>query len=399
MYVLAIALFALVFTAAPAKAQEIIGVIAEIENTAAILPAGSPEGTEPTAAQIGQEIHLNDTVITGEDSRAHLLLIDDTEVTLGNNASFLVDEYVFSEETATTNRAKFNILRGPFLFVSGLITKNEDPNVTINTTYGAIGIRGTTVWGGILDDGDYSVFLLDGEITYQTKRGRVKLTPGQGTSAYSERAIPTRAKIWGQPKIDAAVATITLSDAETVQARIAEFKETHQALRKKHIDNTQQRTEDKLENNQEQQQERLENKTEKRTRYVPQRAAPAPESQITEEAAAPAPAAVPVEPVEVEDDLTAHIPEPDETEAPDEQELIDSIKEEADAQPIVEVIEPVEPAKPVAPTKPTEPVEIPAEEPAPRMPPIPREGNDAPDFEKWEQQHIERETGRAPSAL
>ena len=392
MHILAIALFALIFTASPAKAQEAIGVIAEIENSASILLAGSPEGSEAVDAQIGQEVRMNDTILTGEDSRAHVLLIDDTEITLGSNSEFKIDEYVFTEDTPETNKAKFSILRGPFLFVSGLVSKRETPDVTIETTFGSIGLRGTTVWGGMLNERDYSVFLLDGEVTYQTKRGRVKLTPGQGTDAYSDRAIPSRAKIWAQPKIDAAVATIALRDPEAVQARIAELKQTHQALRKSHIDNIQQRQEENLETQQEKKQERLENKTENRTRYVPD--ARTEETQDNPEEM-PAPPAMPVEPV-VEDDLSAHVPEPDETETPDESEMIEVIKQEAESAVNVEAPEVIQ--EPDTP-KTTEPIEIPVEEAEPEMPQIPREGNDAPDFEKWEQQHIERETGRAPSAL
>lgn len=392
MHILAIALFALIFTALPAKAQEAIGVIAEIENSASILLAGSPEGTEAIEAQIGQEVRMNDIILTGEDSRAHLLLIDDTEITLGSNGEFKIDEYVFTEDTPETNRAKFSILRGPFLFVSGLVSKRETPDVTIQTTYGSIGLRGTTVWGGMLDERDYSVFLLDGEVTYQTKRGRVKLTPGQGTDAYSDRAIPSRAKVWGQPKIDAAVATIALRDPEAVQARIAELKQTHQALRKSHTDNLQQRQEEKQETQQEKQQERLENKTEKRTRYVPETRT---EETTAVEEEMPAPPAMPVEPV-LEDDLSAHVPEPDETETPDEEQVMEAIKQETENAE--NIVAPETPEVPDVPN-PTDPVEIPAEETAPAMPPIPREGNDAPDFEKWEQQHIQRETGRAPSAL
>ena len=392
MHILAIALFALIFTASPAKAQEAIGVIAEIENSASILLAGSPEDTEAVAVQIGQEVHMNDIILTGEDSRAHLLLIDDTEITLGSNSEFKIDEYVFTEDTPETNRAKFSILRGPFLFVSGLVSKRETPDVTIDTTYGSIGLRGTTVWGGMLDERDYSVFLLDGEVTYQTKRGRVKLTPGQGTDAYSDRAIPSRAKIWAQPKIDAAVATIALRDPEAVQARITELKQTHQALRKSHNDNLQQRQEEKQETQKEKQQERLENKTENRTRYVPETRT---ETTTAVEEEMPAPPAMPVEPV-IEDDLSAHVPEPDEAEAPDEEQVMETIKQETENIDNIEA--PKTPEAPDAP-KSTEPVEIPAEETAPSMPPIPREGNDAPDFEKWEQQHIQRETGIAPSAL
>lgn len=392
MHILAIALFALIFTASPAKAQEAIGVIAEIENSASILLAGSPEDTEAVAVQIGQEVHMNDIILTGEDSRAHLLLIDDTEITLGSNSEFKIDEYVFTEDTPETNRAKFSILRGPFLFVSGLVSKRETPDVTIDTTYGSIGLRGTTVWGGMLDERDYSVFLLDGEVTYQTKRGRVKLTPGQGTDVYSDRAIPSRAKIWAQPKIDAAVATIALRDPEAVQARITELKQTHQALRKSHNDNLQQRQEEKQETQKEKQQERLENKTENRTRYVPETRT---ETTTAVEEEMPAPPAMPVEPV-IEDDLSAHVPEPNEAEAPDEEQVMETIKQETENIDNIEA--PKTPEAPDAP-KSTEPVEIPAEETAPAMPPIPREGNDAPDFEKWEQQHIQRETGIAPSAL
>jgi hypothetical protein len=68
-------------------------------------------------------------------------------------------------------------------------------------------VRGTTVWGGYIDHG-YGVLVLDGEVTVNTKHGRVTLHKGQGTMIYGQHA-PNKAAPWPDQRVKAAVATIS----------------------------------------------------------------------------------------------------------------------------------------------------------------------------------------------
>lgn len=218
------------------KAQ--IGTIIEIEGTGQILSNQTPYDSALTTIMLSPEkydlpVYQNDTIETGADSRAVILLIDDTEITLGENASLKIDEYIFDPEYADANAGRFSVLEGAFLFVSGLLGKKEQPDVQVDTSYGTIGIRGTKFWGGMVGD-EYGVLVEEGEVSVQTGRGRINVGSGLGTTIRSSRSIPLRAHMWSPEKTEQARQKVAVKRKEAVARRIAQKKETHGALRAKH---------------------------------------------------------------------------------------------------------------------------------------------------------------------
>lgn len=210
-------LLPLFFLSCPAFSQtaDAIGAVMEVEGTAFITHDG-----KKTAAAIDTPVYMNDQIETGPDSKIHVLFVDETELTLADNAALSVDQYVFDETAGSGGRGRYSILRGAFLFTSGMMTKIQNPDVEINTAYGAIGLRGTTVWGGSIND-EYNVFVQDGAVSVTTNRGRIRMAAGEGTSIRSRDAIPALPKKWGQEKVGMAVRTVALKNRETVQKRIA----------------------------------------------------------------------------------------------------------------------------------------------------------------------------------
>ena len=77
----------------------------------------------------------------------------------------------------------------------------------IHTPVGAIGLRGTTVWGGPIDKG-YGVIVLNGEVTVTGRRGTVTLRQGQGTMLFGDGK-PRRAAPWPAGRLKRAVASIS----------------------------------------------------------------------------------------------------------------------------------------------------------------------------------------------
>lgn len=227
-------LFALFFILQPAalaeEADEIaaIGAIAETEGTVALSRAGEVAVAEP-----GQPVFLNDAFETGPGARALILFIDETELTLGENALAEINDYVFDADEPEYNRGRFSVTRGAFIFVTGLLKQNEKPDVAIETAYGSIGIRGTTVWGGALDD-VYNIFVADGAVSFATNRGRVTLGAGEGTNVRGRDSIPERARKWDEDKIGRAVRTVALQNRDRARERVARMKEQHAAMRAQH---------------------------------------------------------------------------------------------------------------------------------------------------------------------
>jgi hypothetical protein len=197
---LAVAMF-LSLTTASALAADEAGSVSRLENEAHAVT----EGVERTLAR-GDAIHLRDTVETEAQSKAELSFLDGTALVLGENASIVIDEFVYAPGSEGTMLAT---VQGAFRFVTGQIGNVPGKDVTVRTPFATISIRGTDFWGGPID-GNYGVFLLDGEVTITTEGGSVTLSdPGTGTTLTGAAEAPGAIVEWPQEKVDRAIATVT----------------------------------------------------------------------------------------------------------------------------------------------------------------------------------------------
>ena len=222
---------------APISGPAPIGTLIAVEGQGNLILRASGDGTA-IIARADDPVYLNDVVQSGPDARVLILLLDDSRFTLGANSRLRVDQYLYNDEDPLVNRAAYSVLQGTFLYVSGLIAKRDNPDIRIVTPYGSAGIRGTTLWGGMVDD-EYGVFVDDGEITFETNRGRIRLTKGEGTTIRNANAIPERPKLWAEPKVTRAKATIALTDIATIKDRVTFHQQTHMALMAQHKQDTQ----------------------------------------------------------------------------------------------------------------------------------------------------------------
>jgi len=208
-----------------AVGNPIIGTILSVEGGANVI--SKTQGTK--AATVNMMIHKGDVITTGTGARAYVMLIDNTELTLSENSQLDVSDYVFDEQDTSKNKAVYNIAEGAFLYVSGLVAKKENPDVTVNIPQGSIGIRGTKFWGGE-SDGVYGIVVGEGAVEVKTKAGAVKLAKGQGTNLRWNKA-PEAPSVWSKSRLDAAIKTISLKDPEAVGQRIKQNEAIRQQLR------------------------------------------------------------------------------------------------------------------------------------------------------------------------
>ena len=195
---------ALSFAATMAAASEEIGQVSRVQNESYAL---ADDGERRLAA--GDAIHLGERVITGPDARIEIVFVDETSLTLGANAVMQMDTLVFD---GTGGTMALDMLSGAFAFTTGLIGKNDPENVVVATPVSTIGIRGTTFWGGPIDDA-YGVLILDGAIVVTTRGGAVVLDDvGEGTSIASPDAAPGEVKLWPEDKTARAFATIAFDE-------------------------------------------------------------------------------------------------------------------------------------------------------------------------------------------
>lgn len=203
LHVLACLLVVGIALGSRAAAAEEIGYVERVQGEAYAL------GDEERALAEGAAINFGERVMTGPDARLEITFVDETSLTLGANAVMQMDEFVFD---GTGGTMALDMLAGAFAFTTGLIGQNDHADVSVTTPVSTIGIRGTTFWGGPLDDA-YGVLILDGAVVVRTRGGEVVLDEvGEGTSIASADAAPGEVKLWPEDKTARAFATIAFDE-------------------------------------------------------------------------------------------------------------------------------------------------------------------------------------------
>ena len=244
--ILCLSIFTILSVSAPALAQiqtqePPIGTLADVEGEGNLIMRAAEDG-KAYPARVKDLVYRNDVLQTGPggfpgnngkgatpNARMLVVLIDESRFTLGENSRFKVDEYAYDDHDKTGNNATYEMLQGAFLYTSGFMTKVDNPSVKIKTPYGSIGIRGTSIWGGNLG-AQYGVYVDEGEVTIETKRGHVLVAAGNATSISSLNAIPQKPAPLSPEIIAAAKSTVTLQDLDKIKLRLAEINLSHKDM-------------------------------------------------------------------------------------------------------------------------------------------------------------------------
>lgn len=142
---------------ATANDESPVGAVQEVTGHATLI---HPDGQKESIAK-GTLIHQGDVVETdGANAAVNIQFIDESSIVVSENARLAIDEYVFDPSSAG-GATNVSILRGLFVYTSGLIGRNDPDDVNIHTPMGSIGIRGTTIAGNV---GTGQITVLEGAI-------------------------------------------------------------------------------------------------------------------------------------------------------------------------------------------------------------------------------------------
>ncbi len=187
--------------ASAAAADDAIGKVTRLHGTA----RGTAEGVWRRLAT-DDPVNLDETVVTGANTRLELTLDDDSVLTVGANARLRLDAFVYDPSGVSRLRAT---VIGAFRFVSGVLPAGATRQARVTTPFSVIGVRGTDFWGGPIDGG-FGVLLLEGAVSVTNAGATVDLSaPGEGTSFANAAAPPGPVVTWGQDKVGRALATVT----------------------------------------------------------------------------------------------------------------------------------------------------------------------------------------------
>src|ERR1700687_148583 len=139
-------------TGVPAVAQTRVGEAAVVKNDVVRVL-----GSASSRISVGDSVLRDETVRTGAESAARLVMVDSTNLSLGPNATIKLDRTVFNDDHTYRDIA-IRLTAGAFRFVTGHSAKTA---YKIMTSVATIGVRGTTL--DILSErGKTTVVLQDG---------------------------------------------------------------------------------------------------------------------------------------------------------------------------------------------------------------------------------------------
>jgi len=148
-----------------------VGTVTQVQNQAQV---GS------RTAVVGTPVYMNNQLRTGANARLKITFSDGSDLTLGENARVVVDQFVYNP-SKSKGAVVLSAAQGAFRFAGGKIEGMQEKKVVVNTPSAALAVRGTHFWAGPID-GQYGVLLLQGRLNVSNQGGAVTLSRyGQGT--------------------------------------------------------------------------------------------------------------------------------------------------------------------------------------------------------------------------
>lgn len=147
-----------------------VGLVASLTGHATV---NHQDGTHQDIVK-GMPVYQGDTITTDANGGVNITFKDGTVFAVSNDAEMTIDEFVYDPNKHGEGDADVSVVRGIFLYTSGLIGKEDPTDVNIKTPVGSIGIRGTILTGFIPDHGDShppTVSLIEGKIVVTPNKG------------------------------------------------------------------------------------------------------------------------------------------------------------------------------------------------------------------------------------
>ncbi len=98
-------------------------------------------GQELVEVKVGERFNKNDTIVTGEQSLAKVLVVDDTMITVGPSSELNFAEFEYTDKD--NRKILYNLVKGQ---LSGHVRqKAKDGDINFKTKYTVLGVRGTEI--------------------------------------------------------------------------------------------------------------------------------------------------------------------------------------------------------------------------------------------------------------
>lgn len=187
----------------PAFAEDQIGKVLDAKGT-----VQKTQNDVETMIKSGATLINNDLVTTGAKSFASMTLGTDTKIIMGEKTEVLLDSFL-AEQGGT-----LELVSGDMVFDRPEGKPKID--LTIRTTFGQIGVRGTKFFTG-RSRGNFAVFVEHGLVEVKSGTTIRKVGPGEGVDIASDAKTRSlfggdisETKKWGKGRIEEAYKSVGL---------------------------------------------------------------------------------------------------------------------------------------------------------------------------------------------
>ena len=174
--------------------KQLVGIVGAISGTVK---------TETRELKAGDKIYLNETIYAGASSGTQILLLDQSTFTVGEDSEVVMDTFVFDPET-NDGKIVASVKQGSLKVISGLISKKNPENLTVEVPEGTLGSRGTE-FQTIVSKGKTDTLLIGpgknntlgmrpGAVLVGNKFGQTLLNNPYSTTSMTKNKAPGQAK-------------------------------------------------------------------------------------------------------------------------------------------------------------------------------------------------------------
>lgn len=196
-----IALAALVLGCGSAAADDEVAGRVGVATAVNTMAQGQLPQQPPRPLVVGVDVALGERIDTDASGRAQLLFLDGSSITIGNQASVVVDDFVF-DPTNRKGHLGLAMGRGLMRFIGGHLSK--DGSVNVRTPTALLGIRGAIVLIEVAADGasTTATLLFGDKVTITGTSGAVEVIRRLGQSSTIRRdGVPTAPRRVGPEQI------------------------------------------------------------------------------------------------------------------------------------------------------------------------------------------------------
>lgn len=141
---LGLLLAGLVPCSAQAKLGDAAGVTGAVQGQATLESPARQTTVDQLAS--GEDVVMGDAVATRTKSRLQIMLLDQTAITMGENASLVIDEFVYDPDNADSALSA-SLTQGAFRLVTGGVARSNPEGTKVKLPSAVLTIRGTTTEG------------------------------------------------------------------------------------------------------------------------------------------------------------------------------------------------------------------------------------------------------------